>query len=239
MIGYIYIINHKQKNKIYIGQKKGPPEDSKSYLGSGKKITRAVEKYGEKEFDKKIICVVEAHDSVFRKRIDSLERFFIKEYNATDRNSGYNIATGGVGGNASGDRHYMYGKKMPIETSKKISEKKTGSKRDLRSRQKQSQSFNERIKLVGHHKKKGMQPPDGWVEKMIACNTGSKRSQETKEKIRLNKIKFYTEKNGIVSTPFGIFESQTSAADYIGVSKQTIKNRIESKSEKFENYKFL
>ena len=61
MIYYIYVITNKINNKTYIGQRKCPvnkfPEQDIRYVGSGKIILQAFEKYGiKKNFKRNFSC---------------------------------------------------------------------------------------------------------------------------------------------------------------------------------------
>jgi len=86
----IYKITNKVNGKIYIGQDKN---NNPNYLGSGKKIKRAVKKYGKENFIKEIIeeCVDENH-------MNEREVYWIIFYNSQDRKIGYNISEGGKEG---------------------------------------------------------------------------------------------------------------------------------------------
>lgn len=58
---YIYLITNKVNNKTYIGQRKCPankfPEQDVKYMGSGKIILQAFQKYGIKKlFKRNISC---------------------------------------------------------------------------------------------------------------------------------------------------------------------------------------
>ena len=96
MIYYIYCITNNLNNKTYIGQRKCPknkfPETDTKYMGSGKIILQAFEKYGMQNFSKSILAV--AHT---KENIDILEKVFIALYRAEGK-AEYNIANGGDGG---------------------------------------------------------------------------------------------------------------------------------------------
>lgn len=132
----IYKITNLINNKIYIGKSiKNDP----NYLGSGLLINRSIEKYGIKNFKKDII-----EESI--STIDELnekEKYWIKYFNSTDLNIGYNIAYGGDGGdlitnnpnkehfleyckNRKGEKNGMFGKKHRPDSIKKMSENKKG-----------------------------------------------------------------------------------------------------------------
>ena len=89
--GFIYITTNLINNKKYIGMHKGKIEDD--YLGSGKLILRAIEKYGNENFKREILSFANS-----KEELENLEKYFIKEYNATNNRDFYNIHVGGSGG---------------------------------------------------------------------------------------------------------------------------------------------
>jgi group I intron endonuclease len=88
--GYIYLITNSLSGKIYIGKKKGKPEDTESYYGSGRIITAAIKKYGKENFTKKIL---ELCTSIEDQNIKEIK--WISELKSTDILLGYNISKGG------------------------------------------------------------------------------------------------------------------------------------------------
>jgi group I intron endonuclease len=88
------MIIYKTKNlingKIYIGQ---DLNNNVNYLGSGLRLNNAIKKYGIENFEKEIIEYCKS-----KEELNEREKFWIKKYNAQDRNIGYNIADGGTGG---------------------------------------------------------------------------------------------------------------------------------------------
>lgn len=93
MYGYIYKTTNKLNNKIYIGQKKSEIFLNNSYLGSGKYLKHAIEKYGKDNF---LVELLDTANS--RNELSELEIYYIQKYNSTNRDIGYNIAKGGIGG---------------------------------------------------------------------------------------------------------------------------------------------
>ncbi len=86
----IYKTTNLINNKIYIGQTDGK---NKSYKGGGKLLKKAFIKYGKENF--KFETIVEGNFNNIL--TDSLEIHYIKLYNSTNRNIGYNIEVGGKG----------------------------------------------------------------------------------------------------------------------------------------------
>lgn len=88
---YIYLITNLVNNKIYIGQSTKPFDETLSYYGSGKKIKRAIKKYGKENFTKRIIDICPNQDL-----LDKMEIHWINFFNARNPKIGYNIAKGGA-----------------------------------------------------------------------------------------------------------------------------------------------
>ena len=91
-MGIIYKTTNLHNNKIYIGKAK---INDTMHLGSGVILIQAIEKYGKENFTKEII--EECNDLI----IDQQEIFWIGKFNSTSRTVGYNIATGGTGGDTT------------------------------------------------------------------------------------------------------------------------------------------
>lgn len=87
----VYIIVNKINGKIYIGQ---TTKNNPNYMGSGKIIMRSIKKYGRKNFVK--IILETCHN---QNHMNEREIYWIKFYDSTNRDKGYNISKGGNGGN--------------------------------------------------------------------------------------------------------------------------------------------
>lgn len=130
---YIYQTTNLVNNKKYIGKHYGELNDE--YLGSGKLLQRAIEKYGKENFKKEILFISQNNEENNQKEIE-----FIKAFNAVNDNNYYNIAAGGDGGDifhnlpqeqqlalkksyserTSGEKNPMYGKHHSEETKEKL-----------------------------------------------------------------------------------------------------------------------
>jgi len=128
-IGEIYKITNLINNKIYIGKTKKyykniefgylkrfinhkVSANSESKKNNCPRLYNAIRKYGNKNFKVEMIHECEL------KIIDEKEIEFIKKYNSTDRNIGYNIALGGGGRsvvNISEEIRYKISKKQNTE----------------------------------------------------------------------------------------------------------------------------
>ena len=93
MYGYIYKTTNLINEKIYIGQHKGKTIDNK-YFGSGILIKRSLKKYGKENFKCELI------DNADNKSdLDSKEIYWIEKLDSRNIEIGYNIVSGGNGGN--------------------------------------------------------------------------------------------------------------------------------------------
>ena len=126
---YIYLTTNNIDGMKYIGKHYGELDDS--YLGSGKLLKRAVNKYGKENFTK-FILFVSKNDLENNEK----EKEFIALYNAVSNPLFYNIHEGGSGGNTTagytpeekevlrrklselsrGEKNGMYGKKHTEQT---------------------------------------------------------------------------------------------------------------------------
>jgi hypothetical protein len=133
-------------------------------MGSGKLIKRAIDKYGNNNFYKELIC-----ESDSRKYINEMERFFIKYYDSTDPKIGYNIAKGGDGG----DTYSGIKERNPEQFKlirRKISEK--GSNR--------SKEYWE----MWAQKRKGRKLSQKTKDKISKGNLGKRKNTKTPQYIR-------------------------------------------------------
>ena len=89
---YIYLTTNLINNNKYIGKHYGELDDD--YLGSGKLLTLAINKYGKINFKKEILYISSSNEENNQK-----EKEFIKTFNAVERRDFYNIHEGGDGGN--------------------------------------------------------------------------------------------------------------------------------------------
>lgn len=128
----IYKTTNLINGKIYIGQNSNNDE---KYFGSGFLITKAIKKYGLENFKKEIIEECPSKDI-----LNDREKFWIKFFNSTDKNIGYNISEGGTGGKlvpfeGKKGKTYeeYYGIERANEIKQKLSEKRKGYKPPLKN----------------------------------------------------------------------------------------------------------
>lgn len=161
MIGYIYKTTNKINGKIYVGMHRVKYDEfDKDYIGSGKHLKYAVEKYGKDSFSCDVIewCKTE-------EELSDRERYWITTLDAMNPDIGYNLKEGGIGGwniDVSGENNPMYGVHRFGKDNPNY-----GNKRTVESRMQQSRAIAEN---GGHH---GARNP----------MFGRKQTEETRRKI--------------------------------------------------------
>jgi len=104
----IYKTTNKINGKIYIGKYCGK---LLNYLGSGTILKKAIKKYGKENFDRETLeDNITDHDFLCLREI-----YWIKKYDATNPDVGYNLCNGGEGGT----RSVKYKASNRIETKRK------------------------------------------------------------------------------------------------------------------------
>ena len=174
--GYIYIIVNKINGKTYIGQRKTTKDyNSDKYMGSGKYLKCAQNKYGIENFEKFLIQYCKDQNE-----LDKQEIFWIAEYRKRCK-AEYNICAGGKGGCAKGKKHYNYGKCLSEETKRKISEAKKGKKLGPYSKERvEKAAAAHRGKKVSEDGRKRISEAH---KGQLAWNKGKHLSEEHKRKL--------------------------------------------------------
>lgn len=91
MFFLIYKITNNVNGKVYIGKHQTKDIDD-GYMGSGKLIRRAIEKYGVENFEKEIIFKFDTEDEMNSKEAELVTEEFC------ERDDTYNLCPGGQGG---------------------------------------------------------------------------------------------------------------------------------------------
>jgi len=172
MINYVYISTNLINGKQYIGSHYGKINDS--YLGSGRILLKAIKKYGNKNFKRKILEVCDSSLTLI------LEEKYIKEFDTLIPN-GYNISPSGGHG---------LGGRLSEETKRKLRKPKSKQARENMSKGKMGIIFSEEHKENIRKSKTGENNPNYGkprdkeiIEKIKESNIGQKRSEVTKQKI--------------------------------------------------------
>jgi len=126
LYGFIYLTINLVNGRKYIG-KKIYDSNSRTYLGSGTLLRKAIEKYGRDNFKRTILeeCATDEELSI-------AEVKWIRQFNAVKNKEFYNLAEGGTGGMRwKSIPHPMSGKRHREETKIKMSESRTGNKNGI------------------------------------------------------------------------------------------------------------
>jgi len=199
----IYKTTNLKNGKIYIGK---DMYNDPSYLGSGKILRHAIKKYGKEAFVKEIL------EECTSSNINDREIFWINYYQSRETGIGYNIASGGRGGDTIshhpnkieiGLRHsdMMRGKpqnkenrkKYSSETREKLSKALSGEKNPMFGK---SHSIATKEKISLKQKQRDISSrlmSEDTKQKIAKANIGKKKSDETKQKISIANT---GEKNG-------------------------------------------
>lgn len=95
---FIYCTTNKINGKKYIGM---CTRESSGYLGSGKRLKNAIQKYGKDNFEREIL----EHCDTFEQLCDR-EKYWIDYYDAVNNDKFYNLVQGGIGGNSEQLKQY-------------------------------------------------------------------------------------------------------------------------------------
>lgn len=111
----VYRTTNNINGKIYIGFHKFVSFDD-GYLGSGKLMRRAIEKYGSENFTREVLYVFDTPEEALAKEAELVNENFIKRVDV------YNLALGGNPPILVGERNGFFGKKHSQETIDRIQE---------------------------------------------------------------------------------------------------------------------
>lgn len=174
-IGYIYKTTNLINGKIYIGQHKNS-EPNLNYFGSGKILFKALKKYGKNNFIVEVLLWCETIEQLNKAEID-----FIKAYDSTNKNIGYNISLGGFS--------FMKGLRHSKESIEKIANAMIGNKYGLGSHRSEEHIMKLRLANKGNKYNLGNHHSVESKKKIIQSLIGNKRgvgkhmSEENKRKM--------------------------------------------------------
>lgn len=154
MKGIIYKATNRKNNKVYIGQTITPLEKRMSghksnakHNGHCRYFNNAIKKYNFDVFEWETICSIEAStDVLLAEYLEIAEQMWIDEFDATNREKGYNLKEAGLHGKLaeetkqllreanSGENNGMYGKFRKNSSTWKGSNAKPSSIRRRKQR---------------------------------------------------------------------------------------------------------
>lgn len=168
-MAFIYKTTNIINNKIYVGKHKH--DNNHKYLGSGNLLKDAIKKYGVKNFKREIL------EHVTDENINQREIYWIRELQSQNLEIGYNISSGGDGGNIA---PWTEERKLKIKNGKKgqntgKNNPNYGNKWDDAQRKRQSEKFKGRkswnkgldqtdlrVKINSDRRKQTMDENDIW-----------------------------------------------------------------------------
>ncbi len=244
---YIYKITNIYNKKVYIGQTKNQVTrkyqhfyDLRNNKHKNQYLQNSFNKHGEKEFTFEVI------EECNYENVDERERYWIKQYNSTNRKYGYNIEEGGCAT-----------KTLSQFTRNKISKKARERFQNPLERQKASEKAIKRFQDPKERERlsqinKGRVHNDEFRMKISQIHKGRKRPKSTRDAIskaisnyvktpehckNISKSKtgtnlggeHYRSKKVICLDNEMIFDSLRDAWEYFGVSKSTIRGACQRK----------
>lgn len=233
---FIYMTTNLITNEKYIGKHYGFENDS--YLGSGKILQRAVQKYGKENFKREIL-----YFSQDAQENNQKEKEFIQAHNAVKDRTFYNISAGGDGGDifhtlplkqqemlkerarrqCTGSKNPMYGKHHSEETKNKL--------RQIDKAYTQTQEYRENMSKVTSGEKNGMYGKHHTEESKQKMSDAKKGKKLGKENSNAKGISAYkdSEMTDLVKHFDTIQEALiwigTKPNDYSGLSKRMKENK--------------
>jgi len=198
---FVYLITNLINGKRYIGQTNRPLARRWSQHCSSSgccALSSAIRKYGKENFSMEILF-----DVPTRELADEFEKAYIERYHTMVPN-GYNLKTGGD---------------VPVYSEESRRKMSASGKGRISSRK--GVVLSEETKRKISESKTGVKQPEWAVRKRVLSQTGGKRSEETKEKMRLSAKADWDKRR---------------ASGYI-VSEDARKRMSESQKQRWENRK--
>lgn len=182
---YVYETCNLITNRKYIGYCSKTPDNSKSYLGSGKVLNSAIKKYGKENFRKTILKEFETENEA---RL--YEEYLIELNDAINDLMYYNLAKGGYGGFSEAAliskvsdktknkiRNTLKGRKRPKEIGEKAGAKLKGRKQtpDVVEKRRKGQ--------LNYYKNANKTELEERYKKISIALSGKSKSEESKDKL--------------------------------------------------------
>ena len=198
---YIYKITNQINGKIYIGKHSTDNLDD-GYMGSGKLILKAEQKYGIENFTKEYLAFCDTEE-----KLNWFEKFYIKKYKA--REVGYNLTDGGDGSlgrkhteetkqkmrdnhaDFKGEKHPMYGRHLSEEHKAKLKQSLTEeTKQKMRESALKRPPFSEESKQKMREAalKREKRPPFSEESKQKMRESALKREAAKRQKNKENNL---------------------------------------------------
>lgn len=142
----VYRIFNRMNGKEYVGFH-GTNDLNDGYMGSGKLIRKAIEKYGPENFEKEYITIFDKKEDA-----EELERNIVN-YECVLREDTYNLSIRGNVNILYGESNGFYGKKHSEESIQKMSEKHKGGRHSDETKEILSKASKERWSDPEYHKR--------------------------------------------------------------------------------------
>lgn len=224
-MGHIYLLIDTRNGKKYVGKHNG---NKKNYWSSGILPNKIAKKYGKDVFNKYIL-----EDDIPNQLLNEKEIYHIKRENSF--HNGYNSTEGGDGG---GEWIYLKSKEEVKRISENKSKKMSGRTFSEETISKMRESGKKK-KLTEEHKKN--------ISIAVKKRGGFPHSEETKLKLsnlrkgvenepHSNYMKENNPNFCKISVDNIIYKSIKEYCKINNISYNTVKNRLNSKTKKFENW---
>lgn len=170
--GFVYETINLVNGHKYIGQhrRRQNPEDPDDswYLGSGKILCYAIEKYGWENFSRRILCECKNQEELNEK-----EAYYISYYNAVESDEYYNIAKDAYPHSGFGEEHWIYKKNnghLTEEHKKNLSKAQVVRWTSVEAREKMSKTISST--LIGNTRREGTKQSAETRKKISEANKG-------------------------------------------------------------------
>jgi hypothetical protein len=264
----VYLITNKINGKRYVGQtiqtldQRWSKHCSVSSANCGMPIVLAIQKYGQENFERKILSVCDNID-----QMNHRESYYIRLLNTRTPN-GYNVLSGGknslhteetkkkISIAQTGEKNHNFGKNASIETKEKMSKSQTGKHRwseDERKAISQRVSGEKHGMFGKHHTQeaidkisKAQKGLNTWTlgtkvknetkKKISEAQMGRITSQETKQKLSVANSKpemeIFCHQNNT------LYPSISNASKNLGLIRQKIREVLQGKAQHTKGYTF-